>query len=323
MIEYRTLRQQELERWYDHCVTAFNKGVIDVEYRQYFENHYENDLFRDLESIFVAMDGETIASTIRVFYRKVYLQGQEISMGGIGEVCTQPEYRKLGLSSRLLTMAIDKMEKEKIVVSMLGTGIQRHYAKQGWQDSIFNGKMGILPLSQGTLSLYKARVVDFDRDMEAVELLYKAYSGSCNGPVVRDHTEYWEQWIRCEWRKAWVLEKQDGSIVAYVVIEEQEDALQVKEYGACRSDGLLFDELLYQVCKFIGRMNLMVQVSSGVASHMSIQKTFMNKGWMLRLVTPFMLGSRTITSTEQLMQAFLDPVDQELPHYVFWGTDGF
>lgn len=323
MIEFRTLRQEELERWYDHCVTAFNKGVVDAEYRQYFKDHYENDPFRDLESIFVAVDGETIVSTVRIFYRKVYLQGQEISMGGIGEVCTQPEYYKLGLSSRLLTMAIDKMGKKRIAISMLGTGIQRHYAKHGWQDSIFKAKMGILPLSSGNSDSYKARLMDFDRDLEAMKLLYKSYSGCCNGPVVRDHPDYWDKWIRSEWRKAWVLENQYESISSYVVIDEQKEFINIKEYGAIQSDTLLFDELLFQVCNFIGRKDYVVRVSAGVASLMSISETFQHQGWMLRLVTPFNLGCKTITTTEQLMQEFVAPVDQEIPHYVFWGTDGF
>lgn len=97
MIEFRTLKNDELEKWFDHCMYVFNEGIYSREYRQYFVNHYNNDPWRDLDTILVCMDDNKIASTVRIFNRKIYLNSKEVSMGGIGEVSTKSEYRSQGV----------------------------------------------------------------------------------------------------------------------------------------------------------------------------------------------------------------------------------
>ncbi len=51
MVEVRSLREEELERWFDHCAEVF-KG----ESREYFVRHWNNDPWRNLNSIFVAVE---------------------------------------------------------------------------------------------------------------------------------------------------------------------------------------------------------------------------------------------------------------------------
>ena len=66
------------------CHAVFTGG------RQYFSNHWHNDPWRDPEGIRIAMDNGAIVSTVRVFIRKMFLHGEPITVGGLGEVSTRP-----------------------------------------------------------------------------------------------------------------------------------------------------------------------------------------------------------------------------------------
>ena len=119
-MEFRPLYPDELEAWLDHVTSVFTGG------RRYFSNHWHNDPWRDPEGIRVAVDKGTIISTVRVFIRKMFLHGEPITVGGIGEVSTRPEYRRRGIATQLLKDSIQFMESRDIVFSSLH-GSQRIY----------------------------------------------------------------------------------------------------------------------------------------------------------------------------------------------------
>ena len=125
-MEFRALYPEELEAWLDHVTSVFTGG------RQYFSNHWHNDPWRDAEGIRVAVDNGTIVSTVRVFIRKMFLHGEPITVGGIGEVSTRPEYRRRGIATQLLKDSIRFMEDRDIAVSVL-FGSQRIYSIEGWE----------------------------------------------------------------------------------------------------------------------------------------------------------------------------------------------
>jgi hypothetical protein len=64
-MEFRTLRPEELEMWFEHCVYVFNKGVIDLPYKNLFINHLYNDPDMELDGIHVAVENGKIVSTVR------------------------------------------------------------------------------------------------------------------------------------------------------------------------------------------------------------------------------------------------------------------
>ena len=125
-MEFRALYPDELEKWLDHVTHVFSGG------RQYFSNHWHNDPWRDPEGIRIAVDNGTIVSTVRVFIRKMFLHGEPVTVGGIGEVSTRPEYRRRGLATQLLKDSIRFMESGDIVMSSLH-GSQRIYSIEGWE----------------------------------------------------------------------------------------------------------------------------------------------------------------------------------------------
>jgi GNAT superfamily N-acetyltransferase len=59
--------------------------------------------------------------------------GSARPMGGIGSVATLSEHRGKGYSSELLSRAIARMEERGCEWSILFTGVNAHYEKQGWR----------------------------------------------------------------------------------------------------------------------------------------------------------------------------------------------
>ena len=89
-MEFRRLRPEELEDWFTHLVSVFALGSSKGG-REYFLRHWENDPWKNLEDIFVAVEAGQILSTVRIMPRRIFLAGEEVTMGGIGEVSTKLE----------------------------------------------------------------------------------------------------------------------------------------------------------------------------------------------------------------------------------------
>jgi predicted N-acetyltransferase YhbS len=206
MIEFRTLRAEALPAWYAHC-----QGVFTGERDGYFRDHFEMDPQSDPSLIFVAMDGDAIAATVRVFPRQMWLAGRAIAIGGIGEVSTKPAYRRQGLAQALLTLSIEAMEARDMPVSML-FGNQKIYLASGWhfcpQHHALLDAGALPPLPEGAV------VRPFcAEDLPAVMGLYDLYVGRMHGALLRS-ADYWRRWVLPQWKSPHVLEL-SGHPVAY------------------------------------------------------------------------------------------------------------
>ena len=81
-----------------------------------------------------AFDNGRLVSSVHVFIRWFRdRSGEPQKVGGIGSVSTLPEARSQGHSQKLLTMAIEEMERRDCIWSALGTGVNDHYARHGWR----------------------------------------------------------------------------------------------------------------------------------------------------------------------------------------------
>ncbi len=214
MIEFRTLRKEELPKWYEHC-----SGVFGLEDKTYFQRHYECDPAGDCSLIFVAVEGDEIAATVRVFDREMYLSGRAVRMGGIGEVSTKPAYRRQGLCGTLLAMSIDEMARRGIPISVL-FGQKPLYERAGWRFCPVPWKdidtKALPPLPEN------ASVRAFTpEDLPLVMGLYDISAGRLNGAILRNET-YWKRWVLPQWRPAQLL-LVDGQPVAYACLRSPEE----------------------------------------------------------------------------------------------------
>ncbi len=137
MVTFRTLTLEEMPTAIQLWVDVF--GVEAA----FFQTLIDGDP-ADWVSL-GAFEDDRLVSSVHVFMR--WFRDRDatpLKVGGIGSVSTLPEARSKGYSSKLLQMAIKEMETRECVWSYLGTGVNDHYAKQGWRTvstQCFRGKL--------------------------------------------------------------------------------------------------------------------------------------------------------------------------------------
>ena len=320
-MEFRALQSKELDAWFDHVAAVFTIR------RQYFMNHWYNDPWQDLEGIRVAVDNGKIVSTVRVFIRQMYLHGEPVSAGGIGEVSTLPEYRRRGLATQLLQDAIRFMEAQNIVISALG-GSQRIYSVEGWEKIPRYFVRVLMPAKSD--AAFHIRPVDFDSatELERLASLHDAYSRRFNGAFVRDHPRYWRDWVRTESPKTWVAE-QDGAIKGYISISNSNDRLQVREFAAStdlftQDQGVrVFNALIGYAIAEVGADVYEVTYPAPVADGFRAQTVEQYGSSMYRVILPLQLPGPFNTLADLLHRQPADWDTGIASHHLFWNTDGY
>lgn len=325
-MEFRALHPEELEVWLDHVTSVFTGG------RQYFSNHWHNDPWQDAEGIRVAIDNGTIVSTVRVFIRKIFLHGEPITVGGIGEVSTRPEYRRRGIATQLLKDSIRFMESRDIVVSVL-FGSQKIYSIEGWEKvPRYYARRSFTAEKQ---SEWEVRPANFDDEVEVKRLsdLYDQYARKFNGTIVRDEIAYWTKWMRTESPNAYVAER-DGNIEGYVSVTRREDELSVKEFIALeetfRQDRgkQLFEDMLSCVLAQMDAESLEVVYPAPIADGFNAPTIEEQGSAMYRIIQPAVLSEKmespAFNSIPNLLHNQPAPLAQGIrSHHIFWYTDGF
>ncbi|CAF1405737.1 unnamed protein product [Adineta ricciae] len=134
-IIYRSIKHDEhdqaLHLWY---------SVFEEAKPGCFERDFTNEgsPTREEDDTIGAWHNGKLVSAIHI--RRVQLQSRDENnvkylCGGMSNVATLPDYRNQGISRNLLRMGIKHMEKEnKFDLSILGTGICKHYSVLGWEQ---------------------------------------------------------------------------------------------------------------------------------------------------------------------------------------------
>ena len=313
-MEFRTLREEELDEWLDHCLLVFNKGEYSEGYRQYFKNHWINDPWRDLESILVAVDEEKIVSTVRIFHRKIYLNEQIVEMGGIGEVSTKPEYQCMGLSTKLFSLVTKRMQELGVKVSMLSAAPEKigYYNKLGWEriPRFFN----VSSIKSKDDFNFSIRPVNFNTDIPQISLIYNVYSKKLNGTVVRDNDNYWINWVKTEAKNFYVIEE-NNKIIAYVDFDRYDKTILIREFGELQNKSSLFSSLGSKLAAICNLNECEIVYGSDINADFKTDRIIEDNNEMIRLITPFRLDNLLIESTEQLVNVF-----EKLSH---WDIEGF
>ncbi len=180
-ITFRTIARHER----DAVLDLLNAWIS----RDFFARYFQHDpTFRD-DLCFVACDGDRIVSTLQVFTKNVRVDGAVLTVGGIGNVYTDPPYRQRGLAPALLRRAIAAMEQDGFDVSLLFATRLELYGALGWQSHVRH--LSFIESGGGTQSgRYALEPFHPERDLAAVMSLYEQHCGSMNGTTVRDRA-YW------------------------------------------------------------------------------------------------------------------------------------
>ncbi len=321
-MECRALYPAELEAWFEHVTDVFSGN------RQYFVNHWENDPWKNIEGIRVAVDDGKIVSTLRVFIRKMFLHGEPISVGGIGEVSTRREYQRRGLATLLLKDSIHFMKEHDIAISSLH-GSQRIYALEGWEkiQRYYARETFVAKMDEPTQ--WNVRPVNFQSQTELNQIaeLYDGYSRKFNGTFVRDDIAYWTDWVQTESPNIWAAER-NGAIEGYVSVTHDK-RLTVEEFAVAEAvfaqdrGKHLFQTLIAAILTHLEKETFEVAYAAPIADGFKANTLDVHGGTMYRVILPNKIPS-PFDTLPSLLHNQPKPFGQGLrSHHLFWSTDGF
>jgi predicted GNAT family N-acyltransferase len=253
----RGLRDDEVAVWSEFCASVFRYKAHPPP-PSYFHRHYTNDPNGqgDASSIRVAFFRGTMVASCRLFLRTISM-GEEsssssssIAAGGIGEVCTDTEHRKRGLSKMLLQNVISIMKERQLQVSLLhaAPAFFSVYQKAGGYASstshwsvvqVTTAKLAVVDTTtkmNKNNESFAIREASFPDDTERLSALHQHYSEQrFAGCIVRSH-DYWNDYLSVELKGSlWVLVAQNedtsSSIVAWLSMGPRGDRYQLREFG--------------------------------------------------------------------------------------------
>lgn len=277
-----TLKPEDFDEWVNHCGSIFDVGPA------YFRRHFIADPHKDYNSVFIIKGDGQIVSTVRVFHRQVYIGGKIYKMGGIGEVSTNPEYRKRGLSGKLLDTAVEYMKNNGFAVSLLGTGYFSHYAKHGYVQVNDYSKYVSGEAKYSGNGEYDIRQLNPD-NFHDMSVLYEIYSKDLNFPIVRNK-EYWKTWCAGEIKNPRGLFR-NGRLVGYICF----DGNRVTELIAAKED---HDILLSAVFPQDNRIRIPLVAST----KRELLKSNTDNSSMINLFQPVEIAGKIYSATEELVE---------------------
>ncbi|XP_065837879.1 uncharacterized protein [Oscarella lobularis] len=331
--EVRPLRSDELENWFDFLARAFaEKGTP----RTYFVSHVKNDPWMDVGGVLGAFcDEGTLASTLRIFVRRTYINGSAHLTGGIGEVSTHPSYRNRGLSAALLSEALEWMNARSYSLSMLHSSrlpIRQIYARRGWKT---------VPVQYTTARISKillksqrsSFLLDFHNG-EHVKMIMELYLKKApilNGAIVRDSEDYWRLWIQHEMNRRSAIAiglaaaEKSSILISYIIAGLQSSGgVEVYEYISERNDKGTYLSLLHDVVMRLNDGGVSLEVTSPdcmvprawVESFSDECCSSKDEGCMYRII-----GRPENSAVENFVNQRFTPTTGEIPKTMFSKLD--
>ena len=226
-IEYRAPRNAtELDDTIQCSIRAFG-GSEHIQHL--FVNIVEHDPWFDLNNTRACFVDGKAASVVQIFERPMCIGSCVVRMGGVGSVGTDPSHRRAGYSSEVLRDSVRYMQAAGYDLSILGTGIQSHYARAGWvMHPTYSMELTLPPTLGEVPPEVTIESCEPDRDMPVLRAIFDQFNANRTGTFVKN-TEYWAN--RPRWRpydpSLYWIAKQGGTTVAYLLAEQWE----VGEFG--------------------------------------------------------------------------------------------
>jgi predicted GNAT family N-acyltransferase len=252
----RGLKENEVDDWAAFCASVFSYKANPPPV-SYFARHYYNDPHRSAELIRVmiysnssgaagdTMPGKIVASC-RVFQRSISVgndtEASALRAGGIGEVCTDNNHRRRGLSKILLQDAISIMSEQKMHITLLHAAPEffpvyesSGYAKttSRWSTVMINQAALKKVTESSGISVNDIRLAKFPSDTRSLMGIHKKFTENrFAGSIVRSEA-YWNEYLSKELEGAlWVLTGRDGQPTAWISSRARgENTFQLRDFG--------------------------------------------------------------------------------------------
>ena len=187
----RAVREDERQPCIDLWCEVWPGEGSPAYFRRYFYGDVENLPYYTQVGV---LDGK-IVSAVHVCKRTVACGEFRLTMGGIANVATLPEYRGRGYNTRCLQSAIAVMEADAMDFSLLFTGIDDYYRRQGYETLSVPRVYGrIRPgIGSGGNSPYGVRAATAE-DLPAIRACYDDYN-RLRPIAVQRAPAYWRDWM--------------------------------------------------------------------------------------------------------------------------------
>jgi GNAT superfamily N-acetyltransferase len=238
-VVFRAIDPSEREECLDLWCTVWPGDT-----RGYFRRYFYGDLeWLPYYTQVAVVDGKLV-SAVHICKRTVACGDFRLTMGGIANVATLPEYRGKGYNTACLERAIAVMEADAMDFSLLGTGIHGYYARLGYDRLPIMQREGTLRPDVAPRTGNMAVRAAAGDDLPAIRAVYDAYNRT--RPIAVQRTEpYWRDWIGASPAKLpdFVLVATDaaGNVRGYLRYAssqaigpggEKETNVRVTEFGA-------------------------------------------------------------------------------------------
>lgn len=249
-MEIRAARESELEQAVDLCCQAFNPDGHE-RYWQYVKG----DRSYRLPQTRVVVVNDRVISTLRVWERRIRVGESLVTMGGIGGVCTHPNYRGVGYASALMRDAIDYLRTTGCDLGVLFTIIpEAFYRRLGWTSLPLHG-FNVMSNSATLASRPSEwQITDFnpETDLDAVARLYDLANAQQSGTIARTRA-YWDMApSRIRGVLPTVVARRNGHSEGYLNYEIDGKRVEVREVGYIPNNSTVLDALvshLLQTCE--------------------------------------------------------------------------
>ena len=249
-MEIRAARESELEQVVELCCISFNPDGHE-RYWQYVRG----DSSYRLPQTRVVVVNDTVVSTLRVWERRMRVGASLVTMGGIGGVCTHPNYRGVGYASALMRDTIDYLRTTGCDLGVLFTIIPEvFYQRLGWTSVPLHGFNVTHNSTTQTADSSGWQVTDFnpETDLDTVAALYDLTNAKQSGTIARTRA-YWDMApSRIRGVLPTVIARQNGRIGGYLNYEIEGKRVEVREVGYAPDNPLVLDALVshfFQMCK--------------------------------------------------------------------------
>ncbi|CAF4326067.1 unnamed protein product [Rotaria socialis] len=184
--------------------TSLDQAVFGPKGDGYFEGYFlptASPNYREGDTLGAWSADNLLVSAVHI--RRITLRSDNKTFlcGVVSNMATLAEFRNQGLSRRLLTLAIEKMEKEDFDLSILGTGRSNHYLSLGWEPITVRINYVINIPDKLSSSNYEApwvsvsSITSFDQLHEFYSVYPRSYQFD------RDSSIMFEHWIGWHWQE--------------------------------------------------------------------------------------------------------------------------
>ena len=252
-LEIRAARESELAQVVELSCIAFNPDG----HERYWQYVTGDSSYR-LPQTRVVVVNDTVVSTLRVWERRMRVGASLVTMGGIGGVCTHPDYRGVGYASALMRDTIDYLRMTGCDLGVLFTIIpEAFYRRLGWISLPLHGFNITCNSATREANSSEWQVTDFnpETDLGAVAALYDLANAQQSGTIARTRA-YWDMApSRIRGILPTVIAHQDGHISGYLNYEIEGKRVEVREVGYAPDNPPVLDALVshfLQVCESQG-----------------------------------------------------------------------